>query len=361
MNRDKLADDVVLENVNRSYGKVHAVKNVSLSVRHGEIVALLGPSGSGKTTLLSMVGGQAQPDDGNITVGGKSIIGLPPDKIDAATVFQDYALFPHLSVLDNVGFGLRVRKVPRDEARRLSMATMLLVGLDGFENRRIDQLSGGQRQRVATARALAVQPSVLLLDEPLGALDRQIRGRLQDELSELLRRLKVTTLLVTHDQAEAFAMADRIAVMRDGRLEQIDSPGTLYRWPKSEFVATFLGGGVLIDATVTGHIDSSKVMAESTAGALQCRVSKSCIAGEAIRVLIRPEHVKLVPTDDKGPATFSGGEIVRIIESGETTRVTVRFNTFTLESVQLGLSSASGKGLVNAIIDPDGPVAIQIQ
>lgn len=361
MSKERLADDVVLKNVNRFYGKVHAVKNVSLTVGHGEIVALLGPSGSGKTTLLSMVGGQAQPDDGDITVGGKSIIGLPPDKIDAATVFQDYALFPHLSVIDNIGFGLRVRKVPRDEARRLSMATLSLVGLKGFENRRIDQLSGGQRQRVATARALAVQPSVLLLDEPLGALDRQIRGRLQDELSELLRRLKVTTLLVTHDQAEAFAMADRIAVMRDGRLEQIDSPATLYSWPKTEFVATFLGGGVLIDAMVKRQLEPSKVMAETAAGVLPCRVSRQCSVGEPIRVLIRPEHVQLVPVGDQRPATFSGGQILRIIGGGETTRMTVRFATFILESLQLGSGTISGEGHIGAIIDPDGPVAIQIQ
>ncbi|RUY09600.1 ABC transporter ATP-binding protein, partial [Mesorhizobium sp. M2A.F.Ca.ET.040.01.1.1] len=207
--------ELILTNVSRRYGNVVAVQDVSFSVAHGEIVAVLGPSGSGKTTVLNMVGGQLQPSSGDIRIGGKSIAGLPPEKIDAATVFQDYALFPHLNVLDNVGFGPRMRSVSRSEAAKKAMECLSLVGLSEYGDRKVTQLSGGQRQRVATARALAVEPAILLMDEPLGALDRQIRLRLQDELSALLRRLEVTTLLVTHDQTEAFAMADRIAVMHN--------------------------------------------------------------------------------------------------------------------------------------------------
>jgi ABC-type Fe3+/spermidine/putrescine transport system ATPase subunit len=353
------SNDLTFENVSRRYGAVVAVDGVSFSVGHGEVVALLGPSGSGKTTLLSMAGGQIQPDGGDIAVGGKSIVGLPPDKIDAATVFQDYALFPHLSVIENVGFGLRVSGVPRREARSRALAVLALVGLQDLADRRVTQLSGGQRQRVATARALAVEPAVLLMDEPLGALDRQIRLRLQDELSELLRRLRVTTLLVTHDQTEAFAMADRIAVMQRGKLEQIDTPNRLYTWPRTEFVATFLGGGVIVDATVLAPADGESVVVGIAAGKFRCRLQTVPAVGAPVRVLVRPEHVTLEPGGQAAHATLAQGRMLRGVETGEVTRLTARFGDVALEAAHLGLRQIPDGAIVDATIDPDGPVAIQ--
>lgn len=358
MPEDPAPQDLVFESVIRRYGRVLAVDDVSFSVSHGEVVALLGPSGSGKTTLLSMAGGQIQPDEGNIAIGGRSILGLPPNRINAATVFQDYALFPHLSVIDNVGFGPRVAGIPRAAARSKALEVLSLVGLRDLAERRVTQLSGGQRQRVATARALAVEPAVLLMDEPLGALDRQIRLRLQVELSELLRRLRVTTLLVTHDQTEAFAMANRVGVMRLGRLEQIDAPNILYRWPQTEFVATFLGGGVILDADLVDACDGESVIVRIVESRFRCRVRRTPQAGAPVRVLVRPENVSLTPAGTATGSTFRGGHVIRAIEQGETTRLTVQFGAVVLEAVHLGLRQYADGMNVDASLDPDGPVAI---
>jgi ABC-type Fe3+/spermidine/putrescine transport system ATPase subunit len=351
--------ELVFDNVSRRYGRVVAIDGVSFSVSHGEIVAILGPSGSGKTTLLSMVGGQLPPDSGDIRIGGKSILGLPPNKIDAATVFQDYALFPHLSVIENVAFGLRVAGVARVTAQTKALEVLSLVGLQELADRRVTQISGGQRQRVATARALAVEPAVLLMDEPLGALDRQIRIRLQEELSELLRRLKVTTLLVTHDQTEAFAMANRIAVMRLGRLEQIDTPSTLYRWPRTQFVATFLGGGSIIQAKILSSCDEASVFADLDGSRFRCRVRGKPAEGSSLNVLIRPEHIALVPSGSVADVTLRNGRVQRIVERGDVTRLRVQFGEVSLESIHLGLRHFAEGAIVDAIVDPDGPVAIQ--
>jgi ABC-type Fe3+/spermidine/putrescine transport system ATPase subunit len=351
--------ELIFDNVSRRYGRVVAIDGVSFSVNHGEVVAILGPSGSGKTTLLSMAGGQIYPDSGDIRIGGRSIVGLPPNKIDAATVFQDYALFPHLSVIENVGFGLRVSGVPRRAARARALEVLALVGLQELADRRVTQISGGQRQRVATARALAVEPAVLLMDEPLGALDRQIRIRLQEELSELLRRLKVTTLLVTHDQTEAFAMADRIAVMRMGRLEQIDTPNTLYRWPKSAFVATFLGRGTIVEAMAVAPCDKASVFVGAGGGRFRCRVRTKSTVGSPLQVLIRPEHVTLVPVGTGSNAALKAGRVQRVVEGGEVTRLVVRFGGISLDSIHLGLRYFAESDVVDAIIDPEGPVAVQ--
>lgn len=335
----------------RHFGSVVAVDNVSLTLAPGEIVAILGPSGSGKSTLLGMVGGQIRPDSGDIRISGNSIVNLPPNKRPTATVFQDYALFPHLTVAENIAFGLRMHRWEKSEMERQVAHMLELVGLTGYERRAISQLSGGQRQRVATARALAVQPRVLLLDEPLGALDRQIRLRLQKELGELLRRLRMTALLVTHDQQEAFSMADRVAVMRNGRLLQVAAPGELYRSPNDEFVATFLGKGRLFDGEiVTLHSGGLTVKVENAV--FSCRGYGQ--PGNAVKVLIRPEHVHIHP-NDFAHATWRNLTVQEVTPAGETSDIVLGRGDFRIESVVLGPAVHRRGDSVAVSLSPDGP------
>ena len=222
-------------------GKVVAVDEVTLDIAAGEFFSLLGPSGCGKTTSLRMIAGFEMPDAGRIHVGGQDITDVPVHRRDMGMVFQSYALFPHRTAAENVAFGLRMRDVPRPEIARRVTAALAQVALTGLEDRRPGQLSGGQQQRVALARALVVEPRVLLCDEPLGALDRKLRQQMQFELKELQRRLGVTLVFVTHDQEEALAMSDRIAVMNAGRVEQVGSPTEIYERPRTRFVADFIG------------------------------------------------------------------------------------------------------------------------
>src|SRR4051812_9604446 len=238
--------DVVLQGVTKRYDEVLAVRGVDLAVKRGEFVSLLGPSGCGKTTTLRLIAGFEQPDDGAIRIGDEDVQGLPPHKRNVNTVFQSYALFPHLNVLDNVAYGLRHRGVGREERGRQARRMLGLVRLEGFEKGKPAHLPGGQQQRVALARALVMTPKVLLLDEPLGALDLAVRKQLQIELKRIQSEVGVTFIYVTHDQDEALAMSDRVAVMNDGRIEQIGTPGEIYDHPGSEFVASFIGDTNLI-------------------------------------------------------------------------------------------------------------------
>src|SRR3954447_3792520 len=233
--------DVVLEGVTKRYDDVLAVRGVDLAVKRGEFVSLLGPSGCGKTTTLRLIAGFEQPDDGAIRIGDEDVRGRPPHKRNVNTVFQSYALFPHLNVLDNVAYGLRHRRVSREERERKARRMLGLVRLEGVEKRKPAQLSGGQQQRVALARALVMSPKVLLLDEPLGALDLAVRKQLQIELKTIQADVGVTFVYVTHDQEEALALSDRVAVMNRGRIEQIGAPREIYDRPATEFVAGFIG------------------------------------------------------------------------------------------------------------------------
>jgi putative spermidine/putrescine transport system ATP-binding protein len=233
---------IEFRDVSRCYGEVRAVDGVSLSIAPGEFFAMLGPSGSGKTTCLRLIAGFESPDSGRVLLDGRDVSDDPPYERDVNTVFQDYALFPHMSVLENVAYGLRVRGKPRDEWRRRAQEMLELVQLGPLGERRPTQLSGGQRQRVSLARALINQPRVLLLDEPLGALDLKLREEMQIELKNLQRRLGITFVFVTHDQGEALSMADRVAVFNHGRIEQLDTPRVLYARPATAFVASFVGG-----------------------------------------------------------------------------------------------------------------------
>ena len=243
--------ELVLKNISKSFGDVDAVKDVNLEVKGGEFFTLLGPSGCGKTTLLRMIAGLELPDDGRIMIGGNDVTRLPATKRQVNTVFQSYALFPHLSIFENVAFGLRSRKFSDDEVNKRVWRRMEMLGLGEMAERKPHQLSGGQKQRVALARALVNEPDVLLLDEPMSALDAKLRAQVQVELRRLQRKLEKTFILVTHDQAEALVCSDRVAVMRQGKVVQFGSPEEVYDVPHNRFVAEFLGAANLLSYQVT--------------------------------------------------------------------------------------------------------------
>jgi putative spermidine/putrescine transport system ATP-binding protein len=233
--------DIRLRGLVKRYGDTAAVDGVDLDVRRGEFFTLLGPSGSGKTTTLRMIAGFERPDEGSVELAGEEVSGRPPFERDVNTVFQDYALFPHLSVADNIAYGLRVKKVPKPERRTRTDEALEMVRLPGLGGRKPAQLSGGQRQRVALARAIVNRPRVLLLDEPLGALDLKLRQEMQVELKRIQQEVGITFVYVTHDQEEALTMSDRLAVFNDGRIEQVGAPADVYEHPASEFIAGFVG------------------------------------------------------------------------------------------------------------------------
>src|SRR3954469_16039155 len=240
--------------LSKHYGDVRAVDDLSIDIADGEFFSMLGPSGSGKTTVLRLIAGFEQPTSGRVLLGDEDVTDAPPFARDVNTVFQDYAVFPHMSVRQNVEYGLRVKKVPRGERRDRAEQALATVRLEGYGERRPHQLSGGQRQRVALARALVNRPKVLLLDEPLGALDLKLRREMQVELKEIQREVGITFVFVTHDQEEALSMSDRIAVFRDGRVEQVATPVELYESPASSFVAGFVGTSNLIEGTVARRL-----------------------------------------------------------------------------------------------------------
>ncbi len=249
-----MSDAVRFESVTKTFGQVRAADNVDLSIRDGEFFSMLGPSGSGKTTCLRLIAGFETPDSGHILLNGEDVSDAPPYERDVNTVFQDYALFPHMNVADNVGYGLMVRKVSATERRQRVDEALSLVHLDGMAERKPSQLSGGQRQRVALARALINRPSVLLLDEPLGALDLKLRQAMQIELKSIQREVGITFVFVTHDQEEALTMSDRIAVFNHGRIEQIGTPSEVYERPRTEFVAGFVGTSNLVSGDLAQRL-----------------------------------------------------------------------------------------------------------
>src|SRR6059058_1754294 len=279
--------DVRLEGVTKRFEDVVAVDDVSLEIERGSFFAMLGPSGCGKTTTLRMIGGFEEPSEGTIYLGTEPVTGRPPYKRDVNTVFQSYALFPHLSIFENVAFGLRRRKVRGQDVRGRVTDILELVGLSGLEKRKPGQLSGGQQQRVALARALVNRPRVLLLDEPLGALDLKLRKQMQIELKAIQNDVGITFIHVTHDQEEAMTMADRIAVMNRGRIEQLGTPTELYETPATAYVASFLGASNLIAGTVSGP-DTVRLRHGP-----EVRVRSTALAGRTgeVAVGIRPEKI----------------------------------------------------------------------
>ena len=292
---------VSLMNVDKLYGENHVVKNMNMDIAEGEFLTLLGPSGCGKTTTLRMISGFEMPSSGTIKVQGERVDKKEPYQRDVNTVFQNYALFPNMNVYDNVAYGLRVKKVPKNEIRERVMEALKMVQLEGFEKRRITQMSGGQKQRVAIARAIINRPKVLLLDEPLGALDLKLRKQMQIELKRLQKKLGITFVYVTHDQEEALTMSDRIAIINQGRIEQLAAPKDIYEHPKTKFVASFIGETNLLDAMVLS-VDGDKAVIGTEVGKATVMIDpkKKIKVSDGVAVSIRPENMKFSKTPVEG-------------------------------------------------------------
>ncbi|HYM97663.1 MAG TPA: ABC transporter ATP-binding protein [Candidatus Sulfotelmatobacter sp.] len=286
-----------LVSVRKNYGHVVAVAGVDLTVVEGEFFTLLGPSGSGKTTLLRMIAGFERPDSGTIELGGRDVTGLPPHMRETNTVFQDYALFPHMTVGENIGYGLRIKRVSAADRRKRVERALQMVRLAGLENRRPNQLSGGQRQRVALARAVINEPEVLLLDEPLGALDLKLRQEMQIELKQIQKEVGITFIYVTHDQEEALTMSDRVAVMSNGHIEQLGSPVEVYERPATEFVAGFIG-------------------------------ISNVLSRDGVRFVVRPEKIRILSEGDPAGSgmTVEAGTVEEVVYVGMSTRYVVRLD-----------------------------------
>ena len=285
------ASIVSLRNVEKWYGNNHVVKDMNLEIEEGEFLTLLGPSGSGKTTTLRMIAGFEDATEGSIEVQGVRVEEKEPFQRDVNTVFQNYSLFPHMTVYDNVAYGPTIRKMPKDEIRRRVTEMLELVQMANYEKRKPEALSGGQKQRIAIARALINNPRVLLLDEPLGALDLKLRKQMQIELKRLQKKLGITFVYVTHDQEEAMTMSDRIAVMRDGVILQMGAPMEIYERPATRFVADFIGESNVLEGRVTG-VKEGVLSVETPAGGVQCW-GQGFGVGDALCVAIRPEYLRI--------------------------------------------------------------------
>ncbi|GLK83467.1 ABC transporter ATP-binding protein [Ancylobacter defluvii] len=313
--------EVRLTGICRSYGTTQVVRDVNLNAAGGEILALLGPSGCGKTTTLRMIAGLVQPSAGEITIDGAPITGLPVHRRNLGMLFQNYALFPHLSVLENVAFGLAMRGASKTETTRRAREALALVRLAGFEDRMPAALSGGQQQRVAMARAIVYRPRVLLLDEPFGALDKKLREEMQIELRQLCNELGLTTILVTHDQEEALILADQIAVMRGGRIEQVDNARAIYERPVSHFVADFIGSSNFIAAGIVEKTGDHTLLRSAGGHLFASTVANDFSATDRVAVAIRPESVRLSPGEQPAAPNTLSGTIRRSLFKGQVLSV----------------------------------------
>ncbi|WP_375411485.1 ABC transporter ATP-binding protein [uncultured Bradyrhizobium sp.] len=340
----------------RNRGEIVAVRNVDLQVSPGELLTLLGPSGCGKTTTLRMIAGFQEPSGGSILIAGRDVTRVPANQRDIGFVFQNYALFPHLTIFGNVAYGLQVRQWPASDIRRAVDEVLELVGLAGFGERLPNELSGGQQQRVALARAIVIRPSVLLFDEPLSNLDAKLRVSMRGEIRRLQQALKITTVYVTHDQEEAMAISDRIAVMEDGRIVQLDSAEVLYRRPVSAFVAGFIGRANLLRATVLSVANGRASL--DVGGELLVMPAEGVPApGSPVRVVIRPESLA-IDRSSAGPAavvrsrTYLGDKVEYEVMFGGQILHIVRFNPAEDEAVSPGTTVSIAVAPTNIVLLP---------
>ena len=315
--------DLEFRNVTKDFGEVRAVDDVTLQVHRGEFISLLGPSGCGKTTSLRMIAGFEQPTRGNIYLDGRSVGDTPPYRRNVNTVFQHYALFPHKHVFDNIAFGLRMRRRPAVAIAERVERMLALVELPGIGRRFPHQLSGGQQQRVALARALINEPTVLLLDEPLGALDLKVRRRMQQELKRIHREVGVTFVYVTHDQEEALTMSDRIAVMNHGRVEQLDTPAAIYERPATRFVAGFIGLTNLLRGVVEGREGGALVVRTADGARLRAETADAAGPGTAVDVAVRPEKIQMGIEEPRGADNCVEGQVAAFVYQGVVTEYQV--------------------------------------
>lgn len=340
------AAGITLEGLTRVYGTAYAVRDLSMEVKAGEFISLLGPSGCGKTTTLRMIGGFEYPDAGTITIGDTRMERLPPNKRPVNTVFQSYALFPHLTVAENVAYGLKYKKIPRAEVKQRIVDALKMVRMESFIDRRPSQLSGGQQQRIAIARALVNRPAVLLLDEPMSALDRKLREEMQIELKLLQQQLGITFVFVTHDQDEAMSMSDRIAVMHNGQIEQMGDATEIYDEPISEYVAGFIGQQSFFTGSVTAA-SASSVTVNSDGAVLQSSRPNTANKqpGDTVTAAVRPEVVTITPGDHSGENAITGtimgvsmiGHILQIVVITERgVKILARIDRSTLPPTTVG-------------------------
>ena len=305
---------VTLDRVTKRFGELTAIDQISLAVRRGELMTLLGPSGCGKTTLLNLVAGFLLPESGEIAIDGRQVTNIPTYRREIGIMFQNYALFPHMNVAENVGYGLRMRRLPKPEIARRVADALALVKLEGVNDRKPRQLSGGQQQRVALARALIIRPKVLLLDEPFSALDRNLRAAMQVELKDIQRKIGVTTIFVTHDQSEALSLSDRIAVIAEGRIRQLGAPGEIYRRPADRFVASFIGDVNVLSARLKRNDGPTATVAVGGARVLvPAGPLKAVEPGGTVDLFLRPEDLRVAR---EGEAIAAHGNVAAQIYQG---------------------------------------------
>ncbi|WP_107677920.1 ABC transporter ATP-binding protein [Agrobacterium sp. LAD9] len=333
---------VEIKSITKNYSNVVALDDINLTVSEGEFLTLLGPSGSGKTTLLNMIAGLGTPDTGRILIGGSDITHVASSNRNIGIVFQSYALFPHMTVFDNVAFPLRVRRKPAEVIRSEVETVLKRVKLQDFAARKPSELSGGQQQRVALARAIVFQPSILLLDEPLGALDKNLREELQFELRQLQKSIGITTIMVTHDQEEAMSLSDRIAVFKSGRIEQVGEPRDIYMRPANEFIANFFGSNNIFSGTVM--LRCGKTVLTSEDGFDIAIIKPGAAAGKSMEVMLRPESIAIGPPGQPGSLS---GVVIGSVYLGSTVRYRVSLSGGRVVSVQ-----ASAKDCVFLENDP---------
>jgi len=317
---------VELKALVKKYKDVVAVDHLTLSISRGEFLTLLGPSGSGKTTTLLMIAGFEKLTDGEIILEGRSVALAPPHKRNIGMVFQNYALFPHMNVADNIAFPLKMRKVSTTDIKRRTADVLNQVRLPGYEKRYPHQLSGGQQQRVAVARALVFQPSLLLMDEPLGSLDRKLREEMQVELRKIHIDLEITSLYVTHDQEEALALSDRIALLNEGKLQQVDSPGEVYERPANKFVAGFLGEATFFTGHVLAFEKGNPILSIGEESCICVSKPASCVLNDEVTVAVRPEKMRLAQSNPEDENWNSVPGVVKsVVYLGDTTKYHIRF------------------------------------